>query len=572
MAPVVGARAADEVYSLRLPDRCASRAARACRGLDRLASAGREEDSRVVHRRETRDPLGQVERGPVREILEDRVGLELAQLGARRRRRSPAGRGRRSRTRGSPCRRGSGGPRSSQSQTPSPRSITTSAPSNDRHVGERMPEPRRAHGVSRTPCVAHATLGAAAQVRAVRLDAACKMARDRAYCSRARCRGGGLAWRTRVAVDVGGTFTDICVMDEASGTVEVAKVPSTADPIDGVLTGVEEAGVDLRDVVLFCHGTTVATNALITRRLPPAAMVTTQGVSRRDRDPSRHEGRPLGRLQGRRSALHPDAATASRSRSGRLRRQGRRRRWTRRRRVASPAFSAGAASRPWRSASSTPTRTRPTSCGCARSWRRSCPASRCRPPPRSCRRSSSTSASRPRSRTPCSRPSSAGYVGAAREQARGGRVRRRPPAAALGRRRDDAAGRRSASPCGSPPRASRPAPSRAAISPASAATRTRSGSTWAGRAPTSRSSTTAQARMTKEWFVEYGYPICFPSIEVLTIGAGGGSLAWIDEAGSLRNGPQSAGADPGPGVLRARQHASRRTPTRTSCSDGSARS
>ena len=55
-----------------------------------------------------------------------------------------------------------------------------------------------------------------------------------------------------------------------------------------------------------------------------------------------------------------------------------------------------------------------------------------------------------------------------------------------------------------------------------------------------------EERITKEWFVEYGYPICFPSIEVLTIGAGGGSLAWIDEAGSLRNGPQSAGADPGP--------------------------
>ena len=54
------------------------------------------------------------------------------------------------------------------------------------------------------------------------------------------------------------------------------------------------------------------------------------------------------------------------------------------------------------------------------------------------------------------------------------------------------------------------------------------------------------ARVTTEWFVEYGYPICFPSIEVLTIGAGGGSIAWIDEAGSLRNGPQSAGASPGP--------------------------
>ena len=55
-----------------------------------------------------------------------------------------------------------------------------------------------------------------------------------------------------------------------------------------------------------------------------------------------------------------------------------------------------------------------------------------------------------------------------------------------------------------------------------------------------------ELRVTKEWFVEYGYPICFPSIEVLTIGAGGGSLAWLDEAGSLRNGPQSAGAEPGP--------------------------
>ena len=55
-----------------------------------------------------------------------------------------------------------------------------------------------------------------------------------------------------------------------------------------------------------------------------------------------------------------------------------------------------------------------------------------------------------------------------------------------------------------------------------------------------------QSRITKDWFIEFGYPIRFPSIEVLTIGAGGGSLAWIDEAGSLRNGPQSAGADPGP--------------------------
>src|SRR5919204_4505163 len=81
----------------------------------------------------------------------------------------------------------------------------------------------------------------------------------------------------RVAVDVGGTFTDICILDEERGTIDVAKVPSTADPIDAVVAGVHEAGIDLRDVVLFSHGTTVATNALITRNLPPAAMVTTRG-------------------------------------------------------------------------------------------------------------------------------------------------------------------------------------------------------------------------------------------------------------------------------------------------------
>src|SRR6202041_3953073 len=52
-----------------------------------------------------------------------------------------------------------------------------------------------------------------------------------------------------------------------------------------------------------------------------------------------------------------------------------------------------------------------------------------------------------------------------------------------------------------------------------------------------------QARVTKDWHIEFGYPIRFPSIEVLTIGAGGGSLAWIDEADGLRNGPQSAGAN-----------------------------
>ena len=80
-----------------------------------------------------------------------------------------------------------------------------------------------------------------------------------------------------LAVDVGGTFTDICVFDDESGSTRVGKVSSTRDPIDAVFEGVEEVGVALDEIGLFSHGTTVATNALITRSFPRAAMITTKG-------------------------------------------------------------------------------------------------------------------------------------------------------------------------------------------------------------------------------------------------------------------------------------------------------
>lgn len=43
-----------------------------------------------------------------------------------------------------------------------------------------------------------------------------------------------------------------------------------------------------------------------------------------------------------------------------------------------------------------------------------------------------------------------------------------------------------------------------------------------------------------------GYPLALPSLDIVTIGAGGGSIAWLDQGGALRVGPRSAGADPGP--------------------------
>src|ERR1700730_4752067 len=80
----------------------------------------------------------------------------------------------------------------------------------------------------------------------------------------------------RVACDVGGTFTDLCFLQEQTGKLHVSKTPTTANPIDGVVKGIELGGIKLNDMTLFAHGTTLATNALITRRFARAIMVTTK--------------------------------------------------------------------------------------------------------------------------------------------------------------------------------------------------------------------------------------------------------------------------------------------------------
>jgi N-methylhydantoinase A len=52
-----------------------------------------------------------------------------------------------------------------------------------------------------------------------------------------------------------------------------------------------------------------------------------------------------------------------------------------------------------------------------------------------------------------------------------------------------------------------------------------------------------------EWRVDWNIPILFPAVDLVAIGSGGGTIAWVDAGGSLRSGPQSAGADPGPACL-----------------------
>jgi N-methylhydantoinase A len=88
--------------------------------------------------------------------------------------------------------------------------------------------------------------------------------------------------RVRIGIDTGGTFTDVVAVDEETGRTTTTKTPSTpADPAEGFLTGVRKV-LDLMDldgsaVTAVSHGTTVATNQLLEGKLDRIGFITTEG-------------------------------------------------------------------------------------------------------------------------------------------------------------------------------------------------------------------------------------------------------------------------------------------------------
>lgn len=93
-----------------------------------------------------------------------------------------------------------------------------------------------------------------------------------------------------IGVDVGGTFTDVFVVDEETGVAEVAKVPTTRpDQSDGFLDGIKARVGDLGTARVVVHGTTAGTNALLERKGAKIGVITTEGLGdilemrRRDR-------------------------------------------------------------------------------------------------------------------------------------------------------------------------------------------------------------------------------------------------------------------------------------------------
>lgn len=349
----------------------------------------------------------------------------------------------------------------------------------------------------------------------------------------------------RVAVDVGGTFTDVCIFDEETQEMRVTKVPSTPqDPMLAVMGGVERAKINLADVSLFSHGTTVATNALITRNFPSAAMITTRGF------------RDVIEI---RDGTKDDLWDAYNDVSGPYIRRRDRFEVTERidfsGKVVTPLDEAEAR----QLAALLRKRGTSTIAVCfINSYANPANEIRMREILQEELPEATVSASaeilpeifeHDRFNTAVSNavlaPLVTGYVDRLATQLHDGgytgdllllhsgggsmtpRMVKKYPVrlAASGIAAGAIAAKHVAQQCGF---------------------ENAVGLDMGGTSTDICLVSGGELRITKEWQVEYGHPIVFPSIEVLTIGAGGGSLAHIDIAGSLRNGPQSAGAAPGP--------------------------
>lgn len=351
--------------------------------------------------------------------------------------------------------------------------------------------------------------------------------------------------RTRVAVDVGGTFTDVCIFDDDTQTMRVTKVPSTPhDPMIAVMNGVERGEINLNEVVQFSHGTTVATNALITRNFATGAMVTTRGfrdvleirdgtkddlwdayndvtgpyIRRRDRF------EVTERIDFDGNTVTPLDENEARALAQLLKKRG----------VKTVAVCF------------------------LNSYANPAHELRMRAILEEELEDATISTSAeilpeifeyPRFNTTVANavlaPLVSGYVNRLDSELKDG-----------GYRGDllllhSGGGSMT-------PRMVEKFPVRLAASGITAGAISakhiaqQCGYSHAVSLDMGGTSTDialvadGELRVSDQWEVEYGHPITFPSIEVLTIGAGGGSLAHIDIAGSLRNGPQSAGADPGP--------------------------
>ena len=349
----------------------------------------------------------------------------------------------------------------------------------------------------------------------------------------------------RVAVDVGGTFTDVVIMDENTGEIRIEKTSSTPDdPMLAILNGIEQGGIDLSKVSMFSHGTTVATNALIQRNLPRTAMICTEGfrdvveIRRANKedlwDTYKDVAKPYvarrDRLVVKECVDANGVVIEALDEADALRVA----KVLKKRKVASVAicfmnsYTNGANEERMRDIMHSVMPDIPISI-----------SSQVLPEIFEHERFSTTMVNAAVS------PVVVDYVERLEGNLADGGYERdllllhsgggvMTPASVK-----DFAARLAGSGIAAGAIASRFIGNLCGFDNSI-------GFDMGGTSTDVSLVYEGKSRITNDWYIEYGYPIRFPSIEVLTIGAGGGSLAWKDEGGSLRNGPQSAGAFPGP--------------------------
>jgi N-methylhydantoinase A len=349
----------------------------------------------------------------------------------------------------------------------------------------------------------------------------------------------------RAGVDIGGTFTDVIVFDEETEEIEITKTPSTpANPAEGVINGLTKAETDIANIDFFSHGSTVGTNALIERELPRIALITTEGFrdvheirdSTKDNlwDAYKDVAEPY--VQRRDRLEVPERVDATGSVVEPLDEEAVRDvvRILKKRDIDTIAVSlvnAYVNGDHEKRVAEIVEEEYPEAFVCT--------SHEILPEMFEHERTSTTvinAALVPVVREYLTDLSDQlddrGYHGDVLAMHSGGGVMTTEAIAYYAARIANSG------------------PTAGAIASQYIADQcgfeNAIGFDMGGTSADVSLTHDGDIEMTDEWAVEYGYPIMFPSTDIETIGAGGGSIAWIDDGGSLRVGPKSQGADPGP--------------------------
>jgi N-methylhydantoinase A len=355
--------------------------------------------------------------------------------------------------------------------------------------------------------------------------------------------------KLRVAVDIGGTFTDLVAYDEDTHELTSVKTPSTPPGfIDGVMSALDKAGIEPAEVTGFKHGSTIATNAIIERRGARTGLVTTKGMrdvlgaGRANRpDLFNSNWDPSPPLVQRRNVLTVDERIdyegnilqeldegGVRDAARKLQKRG----------IESVAVA-------YLNAFMAPEHERRTKEILLEELGedvRVCTSAEILPEIREFERTSTAAANAylmpviERYLDELVRALRAwGYEGDVLVTHSGGGVMSA-----------QAAGQVPARICHSGPAGGVVG---GALVGKSAGIPSVITFDMGGTSADLSLVYEGRPSIASEWRVDWNIPILFPAVDLVAIGAGGGTIAWVDAGGSLRVGPQSAGADPGPACL-----------------------